>query len=764
MTSTGRTVERASSISSIESNGSSTNNHNNTDTNTTTTNHPNMTTTSKVRYPSVGEVALGLVTHTLDDYGETATSATTTAPSTNISSRKNPTFPRPPPPPITTLTNAVDDGHGDYGDIDDHDDDVGDDDDDDGSSTDSNKNHHHDRKNRTQMDRTKNSKNHRRRRRGGGGNNTPTMLHSPTRRNRTFYGQAEHIGGGTTTTTTTGDVPASSTIVPPGPPIGAAGTFRSKALTRRYVNSSRRNLMMKQNQGMSTKSLLSTTSNEGTPLLLVSPTAASAIDKSLREGLNLSIQINTNTNNEKANNTNSEGMTSTVGPDNVESRTTATGGVDGGHDDGDGDDDDDNNNNINNNKKNTIGMVMLEEDGKTIWGHFRDIWFGKPISVFLLVVPLALLSHYLQWSAQWVFWLNFFAMIPLAATLGDFTEEAALHTNDTIGGLLNATFGNAVEVVVAIQALLVNEIRVVQASMIGSIFSNLLLVLGMCFFCGGIYYKEQTFNTTSATASMGLLALGSIAMVLPTPFAMYYDVQDEHVLIISRLAACFLLFMYLQLLFFQLYTHKHIFDEIDGQSLRQNAPVANVTINNLNGTTTTNTEHSNNGVDADNDVDDEEPRIPMWMALFGLFLTTAAVTVFSDILVGSIDEFCKDSGISRTFVGLIILPIVGNAVEHVSAVTVAMKNKMDLAMGVALGSCTQISLFVVPLTVLVGWATDKPMSLNFPHFEIILYVMSIFTVSVCLANPRCNWLEGSLLCTTYLMIAIGFWFEEVVDF
>lgn len=290
----------------------------------------------------------------------------------------------------------------------------------------------------------------------------------------------------------------------------------------------------------------------------------------------------------------------------------------------------------------------------------KSIIAGKPVSIFLLLMPLAVWSHYGKWGAEYVFWLNFCVMIPLASILGDFTEEAALHTNESIGGLLNATFGNAVEVVVAIQALLANEIRVVQASMIGSIFSNLLLVLGCCFFFGGLYYKEQTFNATAASANMGLLALSSIALVLPTPFAEYYNVQDEHVLIISRFAALFLLFMYVQLLVFQLHTHKHIFDE----------PVSeNANVNN------------NNAADGEEGEEDEEPTISMPVALFGLLVTTLTVTVFSDYLVGSIDAFCETSGISRTFVGLIILPIVGNAVEHITAVTVAMKDKMDLSMG-----------------------------------------------------------------------------------
>ena len=218
------------------------------------------------------------------------------------------------------------------------------------------------------------------------------------------------------------------------------------------------------------------------------------------------------------------------------------------------------------------------------------------------------------------------------------------------------------------------------------------------------------------------------ALVLPTPFAAYYDLHDEHVLIVSRWAAVFLMFMYVQLLVFQLKTHAHLFaGEVGGEEV-------------------------------------ELVNMSFWAALGGLLGVTLLVTIFSEMLVSSIDGFTEASGVSRTFVGLIILPIVGNAVEHVTAITVSIKNKMDLAMGVAVGSCTQISLFVVPLTVLVGWACDRDMNLNFPHFEVILYILSVFTVSVILSNPSCNWLEGSLLMTTYVLIAVGFWFESVKDF
>jgi Ca2+:H+ antiporter len=372
-----------------------------------------------------------------------------------------------------------------------------------------------------------------------------------------------------------------------------------------------------------------------------------------------------------------------------------------------------------------------DTDKPTEWEVIRRFILGKGIiSLLLLAAPFAILSAVRQWSPIYVFVANFLVMIPLAAILGDFTEEAALHTNETIGGLINASFGNAVEVIVAIQALLANEIRVVQASMLGSIFSNLLLVLGCCCFFGGLKYKEQKFNSTAATASMGLLALSSIALILPTPFAKYYVVDDAHVLTISRIAAVFLLFMYFQMLVFQLKTHVHIFD---------------------------------NDEDDDEEAEDEQPVIRFSTTIIGLSTTTLLVTIFSDFLVSSIDGFVESSGISRTFVGMILLPIVGNAVEHIAAVTIAMKDKMDLAMGVAVGSCTQISLFVVPLTVLVGWAMGRNMTLNFPHFEICLYVMSVLTVSIVLGNPSTNWLNGSLLITTYMLIAVGFWFEQVDD-
>lgn len=293
---------------------------------------------------------------------------------------------------------------------------------------------------------------------------------------------------------------------------------------------------------------------------------------------------------------------------------------------------------------------------QAIWEMITDKGI---VSYCFLAIPFALLSVYCHWGATWVFVLNFLVMIPLAAVLGDFTEEVALHTNETIGGLINASFGNAVEVVVAIQALLANEIRVVQASMLGSIFSNLLLVLGSCFFFGGCRFKEQHFNPTAATANMGLLALSSIAMILPTPLAQYYELHDEHVLIVSRVAAMFLLTMYIQLLVFQLKTHAFLFSNSNNTNCQH--PTNEVADNDADQRKPPDTRAC---LDRTDDVDEEEelPAVSMWVALAGLLGTTLLVTIFSEFLVDSIDGFVESSGISRTFVGIILLPIVGNAV------------------------------------------------------------------------------------------------------
>jgi Ca2+:H+ antiporter len=302
-----------------------------------------------------------------------------------------------------------------------------------------------------------------------------------------------------------------------------------------------------------------------------------------------------------------------------------------------------------------------------------------------------------DWGASWVFSLNFVAIIPLAAVLSFATEEIASRLGETLGGLVNATFGNAVELIVSIVALRAGEIEVVQASMLGSILSNLLLVLGFCFFLGGVYNMrdsqghgmEQSFTAATAQTTCSLMALASASMILPAALYGVLDQSDEgnkqaSILVLSRGTSIVLLFLYVLYLYFALHTHKKLF-EPEAQSNR-----------------------GENGEE-----EEHEPLLGPWSAGFVLVVTTVIISLCADYMVDSIDDIVASGHISKTFIGLILIPIVGNAAEHVTACVVAVKDKMDLAMGVAIGSSIQIALLVTPSLVMLGWAIGQPMTLHF---------------------------------------------------
>lgn len=365
---------------------------------------------------------------------------------------------------------------------------------------------------------------------------------------------------------------------------------------------------------------------------------------------------------------------------------------------------------------------------------FNLLIFSSPLNVLLLMMPLAIWAYLGHWSSSLVFGFNFLVMLPLANLLGEATELVALTVGETQGGLLNATFGNAVEVVIAILALRQGELEVVQSSMIGSCLSNLLFVLGCCFIAGGTVAKECTFNATGASANSSLLILSSFAMLLPMYCRANLQADNssgaDNIVLISRITSIFLLFMYLQLLYFQLKTHLYLFE----------APV----------------EIGEEGEEEDGEVEeDEEPQVTFRESLSLLAGLTFLITIFSQMFVSSIDGFTQEFHVSKSFVGLIILPIVGNAVEHLTAIKVALNDKMELAMAVAVGSATQISLFVVPVVVLAGWVLDQPMSLAFPAFDVMTYVMAIIIVYAIIADGKSNWLEGSMLLTAYCLIAVS---------
>ncbi|KAI9286282.1 Sodium/calcium exchanger protein-domain-containing protein [Umbelopsis sp. AD052] len=349
-------------------------------------------------------------------------------------------------------------------------------------------------------------------------------------------------------------------------------------------------------------------------------------------------------------------------------------------------------------------------------------------NVFLIFVPLAITASFLKWSDTVVFTLNFLAIMPLAKLLGLATEELALRTGSTVGALLNSTFGNAVELILGFIALKEGLIRVVQASILGSMLSNILLVLGFCFFLGGIYYPEQSFNVTAAQTSSSLLALTTLALLIPAAFSATSASGDERIagiLNLSHATAICLLIIYVLFLFFQLKTHNHLYEEEPD--------------------------------------DEEQPQTTLSFAILLLVMIAALVSLHAEFLVGSIEGIVERWGINETFVGIILLPIVGNAAEHVSSVTFALKDKMNLCIGIAVASSLQIGLLVTPLLVIAGWIIGQPMTLFFENFETVVLFSSVLIVNYLIADGKSNWLEGAMLLVAYTIIAIAFLFHPTSE-
>jgi Ca2+:H+ antiporter len=284
---------------------------------------------------------------------------------------------------------------------------------------------------------------------------------------------------------------------------------------------------------------------------------------------------------------------------------------------------------------------------------------------------------------------------------------------------------------VSIVALRQGEIRIVQSSMLGSILSNILLVLGCCFIASGVRRTESTFNETVASTMASLMAVAATSLIIPA--TLYASLKgsaedtEDNILILSHGTAIIMLILYCLYLFFQLKTHAHLFDA----------------------------EQQNEGEDGG---EEEEPQIlnPI-AATVCLILVTLCVAVCAEYLVDSIDAIVTELHISKTFIGLILLPIVGNAAEHVTACVVAYKDKMDLAIGVAIGSSMQIALFVTPFLVILGWIIGQPMTLHFQSFETVVFFLSVLVVNYLIGDGKSNYLEGCMCLGTYIIIALAFY-------
>lgn len=361
----------------------------------------------------------------------------------------------------------------------------------------------------------------------------------------------------------------------------------------------------------------------------------------------------------------------------------------------------------------------------------KTIIFSGWINFLLLCIPVSYASKILAWGAVPTFVLSFLSLIPLALILGDVTEDLALRFGDVIGGLLNATFGNVVEVILSIAALEKGLYTVVAASLVGSILSNLLLVLGCCFLFGGLRYKKQSFNAMSNRVCSSLLFLAVIGIVMPTAaFNLVHDHQAKPtwILDISRITAVIMLLVYACYLVFQLATHKELFDEGDDG-------------------------------EEGGDEDEEEPQLSLTASLGILTTITVLVAFASEFLTGSIQEVSSSTGLGEAFLGMIVLPVAGNACEHITAVIVSMKNKMDLALGVAMGSSLQIALFALPLCVVVGWATGHAFSLELDPFMALVLTVSVIHASIITNDANSHWLQGVQLLAVYIIIGVSYVYQ-----
>jgi len=360
----------------------------------------------------------------------------------------------------------------------------------------------------------------------------------------------------------------------------------------------------------------------------------------------------------------------------------------------------------------------------------KDIIFA----IMLLLIPVSFAAEYKEWGASVVFISAGLAIIPLASYLGLATEEIAVVVGPNLGGLLNATFGNATELIIAFFALKSGLIEVVKATITGSIISNLLLVMGFSMFLGGLRYKEQEFQPTAARLNASTMNLAVIAILIPT--AVQYTSTGIAQPIIQKLSvavAVILILVYGLTLLFSMKTHAYLYD---------------VGVSEIE--------------DSEGEIPEEKkPNIWLWVGV--LFVVTIAVAVESELLVDSLEEATKALNLSALFTGVILLPIIGNAAEHATAVTVAMKNKMDLSVSVAMGSSMQIALFVAPVLVIAGTLIGQPMDLDFNPFELVAVAVSVLIANSISSDGQSNWLEGSLLLATYMVLGFAFFFHPVVE-
>jgi Ca2+:H+ antiporter len=352
---------------------------------------------------------------------------------------------------------------------------------------------------------------------------------------------------------------------------------------------------------------------------------------------------------------------------------------------------------------------------------------GKRLLQLLLVfVPVTLYLGLTHASPTWIFLSACLAVLPLAGLMGEATEHLTHHAGPGVGGLLNASFGNAAELIIGLMALRAGEVEVVKASLTGSIIGNILLVLGLAMLVGGWRHAELRFSRIAAESGSATMLLAVTALVIPAIYAAStHHGRPDDVESMSLDISWVLILTYAASLVFSLKSHRHLF--------------------------------AAEGDDAAMELEHGRP----WSvrrSLVVLLAASAGVGVVSEFLVHAIDAAGTALGLSKLFMGVVVVALVGNAAEHSTAVLMAMKGKMDLALGIAMGSSMQIALFVAPVLVIAGHLMGQPLGLEFTALEVAAVVLSVGVVTVVILDGRTNWFEGVQLLAVYAILAVAFFF------
>jgi Ca2+:H+ antiporter len=347
----------------------------------------------------------------------------------------------------------------------------------------------------------------------------------------------------------------------------------------------------------------------------------------------------------------------------------------------------------------------------------------------LLAAPVAIAASFMHAAPMIIFAASAIAIVPLSSLLGTATEELSAHTGPTLGGLVNASLGNLAELIIAILALNAGLVDLVKASITGSIIGNLLLVLGAAQLAGGIKYRTQRFNATFAGTSISLLVIAAVGLIVPTIFlAAHPDPERAATVRVSEFVAGFLITGYALFLIYSMGTHKSAFDALEEETFDESPPAADATAWSLKRT------------------------------LLVLVAVAAAIGWMSELLVGATKATVETLGLSDVFVGLILIPIIGNAAEHSSAVLMARKNRMDLAASIAIGSSVQVALFVAPVLVFVSILLGHPLDLAFGFFEVASVTLAVWITSAIVIDAESNWLEGAFLLLVYGVLGVAFFY------